>query len=104
MVSSSKSDQTSTTTTEDSRVVATDQAVAVGRGSTVNIATMDDAAFDVVESMAFSLAQVAGQSVNRAFDLAGEASASDAKEIVQKLIVVGIPSAVIIWALAKNWK
>lgn len=118
------SDQKNDTKTEDSRVVATDEGFAVGRGSNVVVnETADGAfetvaetageAFDTVESMSAFLQQVAEQSVSkaaatesRAFNFASQAltqQQSDMKEIMDTLLKKGVPLAIAAWAAVKIW-
>jgi hypothetical protein len=123
--------QASDTNTEDSRVLATDEGFAVGRGSEVTvIQTSDDAfdtvndttaeAFDTVETMASFLADIAENtqdvarlgveksalSERRAMDFAAQAltqQQSDMKELMDTLMNKGLPLAIAAWAVVQIW-
>lgn len=118
------SDQKNQSTTEDSRVVATDEGFAVGRGSNVVVNQTDgDAfevveatsadAFDTVETMAKFMANLAETSVSRAASSEGRAynfasqaltqQQSDIKETMDALVQKGIPLAIAAWAVVQIW-
>jgi hypothetical protein len=105
------------TSTEDSRVVATDEGFAVGRGSDVVVYKTDGEAFKTVVSMSEILGDVvgdvAGDAINnarvseaRAYDLAEQTltqTQSDIKEIADTIVKKGVPLAIAAWAATRIW-
>lgn len=116
-MSSSKSKQSSSETITDSRIAATDNALAVNSGGgRVTIMDVPDEAFELAE-MAVS---TVGQTSSDAFDFA-RANARDAMETVQRMaemsmsyarsesgqiaeqiIKIGIPAAVLVMIVTKG--
>lgn len=110
-MSDSKTTSDTKTSNEDSRVVATEEGFAVGRGSVVNIEKTDKDAFQTVSTIAEMAADLAGRVVAnskyaelRAFNIAEQAmteSQSDSKEILDLVVKKTIPIAVAAWVAVK---
>jgi len=93
MTTDSTSDQTSTTATEDNRQVVDGQGVAVGADSVVNITSVPDESYELSGEVVRILGDVTQQSLAQ--------SQQDSLEIINKLIMYGIPAAAIVFILKR---
>lgn len=90
-MSSSKSDQVSNTETADERIVASDQAVAVNAEGDVTINQVPDEALELGGEVVRVLADVVAQETDQ--------DRSEAAQLAEGLIKIGIPAALIAFVL-----
>lgn len=115
MVSNSQTSSSADTVTEDQRQLVSDEAVAVGAGSTVTITEVADEAFDLggdaLQYGADLLTDLGGQAfglsgdvVRQMGDIVAQSKRQERSEFLQfgeTLVTFGIPAALIYFALKR---
>lgn len=103
MSSNSKSDTQSTSVTEDSRVLADGEAIAIGRGSDVVITEVADEAFDLADdALTFSSGVV-----DRVLDSSEQMvrrSEGETKQLMEQAIKYGLPVLAVAYVAARVLK
>lgn len=105
MVSSSKSNQASSSTTKDNRIVASDKAVAVNsEGGNVQVHVVADEAFELAEMSVDRLAD-SFDSTTKIFSQSlrdtQAASRTESAQLSEQIIKIGIPALALVFLVGK---
>lgn len=108
MVSSSNSAQSSNTTTEDSRIIADGEGVAVNSdGGNVNLQFVPDEAFELAEMSLETTADAFTKTTDVFSDALAktqEAAKTEAAQISEQLIKIGIPALALVFLVGSMRK